>query len=154
MRSAAVLLLFCLSCSLAPAQCGDGGAIETLLDRFTQDWAHADAAGIACLFEPDADLVTPYGMKVSARASIEQFYARAFQLGYKGSSGGAHVDSTRRIGPDFAILNGAWSITGAHTADGKPRPAEHGLFTAVVVRQNGSGWRIAALREMIPAALP
>ncbi|HEY2750015.1 hypothetical protein [Phenylobacterium sp.] len=44
------------------------------------------------------------------------------------------------------VVDGEWSIRGAHTPQGGARAAEQGLATAVLVRA-GQGWLIAALRE-------
>jgi hypothetical protein len=48
------------------------------------------------------------------------------------------------------MIDGSWSITGAHTAKEEAAPAENGIFSIVAVKDGGS-WRIAALREQTSA---
>lgn len=127
----------------APAAAAEPGA---LLPRFMQAWSAGDARGIAALFAPDADFVSPDGIKASGRSNIEMFYAAAFARGYAGSQGVGEVVSTRMIGPDMALIDGRWRISGARTEAGQARPAERGILAAVL-RKDADGWRIVALRE-------
>src|ERR1044072_8579280 len=66
----------------APALGGD--VAGTLAQAFVRAWDAGDAKGLAALFAPDADIVTPDGTLVSGPEKIEAFYAYVFAQGLKG----------------------------------------------------------------------
>jgi len=111
-------------------------------------WAHADARAMADLFAEDGDLVIPSGDFLRGRSAIQNFYRSVFEHGYAGSQAGSEIKRIRVTGA-MAVVDGGWSITGARDAAGAPRPAEQGLFTAVLKKQGGK-WHVVALREMVP----
>jgi uncharacterized protein (TIGR02246 family) len=123
--------------------------IRQIPQRLSLSWDQTDAKAMASLFADDADLVIPSGDVLSGRPAIQSFYQSVFEHGYRGSHAGAEVKRVRVMGA-MAIVDGAWSITGAKDATGASRPLEQGLFTAVLEKQEGR-WRVSALREMVPA---
>lgn len=124
--------------------------VRALIPAFTDAWNHAQADGIAALFADGGDLVIPTGETFRGRVEIGAFYKSAFARGYRGSVGEAQIVYFRFLGPEVALIDGTWSITGAHDEQQKTRPAERGVFTAVIVQQHGE-WRINALREQTSA---
>jgi uncharacterized protein (TIGR02246 family) len=127
-------LVLCLALAFAaPASADDTSA---LVAKFTQAWDAGDAKGLAALFAPGADLVTPDGKVISGRANIEAFYAYVFAHGYAGVKAEATVVVTRTLAPDLDIVDARWSIG----------DKEKGIMAAVLCR-NADGWRILALRE-------
>lgn len=122
---------------------------KKVLDTFQQGWQAADAHAIADNFDPNGDLSTPDGGHFASRAQIEAFYGAVFDHGYRGSIGAAQMKSVRLVTPDVAVIDGEWSINGAHDAKGTLKTPEGGLFTGVLVKRNGK-WEIFALREMTP----
>jgi uncharacterized protein (TIGR02246 family) len=148
-------LLFCVifACSFRPsvqAESSEELPVRELQSQFLNGWAAADSHAISALFSEDADLVIPTGLFVHGRGNIDLFYSSVFASGYKGSRATSEVTQVRFLKPDVAIVDGKWSIDGAHAADGKSAPAELGIFSLVTVKQDGS-WRIAALREQSSA---
>ncbi|MDQ2945110.1 MAG: SgcJ/EcaC family oxidoreductase [Acidobacteriota bacterium] len=124
---------------------------QNVLDAFQRGWQAADAHAIAENFDLNGDLSTPDGGHFASRGQIEAFYAAVFNNGYRGSIGTAHMKSVRLVMPGVALIDGEWSIDGAHDAKGAAKTPEHGLFTGVLVKRKGSGrWEIFALREMTP----
>jgi len=138
-----LLATLLLAAFAAPAAAEDPSA---LLDQFMKAWSESDAKSIAALFAGDADFVNPDGYKASGRDAIEAFYASAFVRGYAGSRGAGEVVSQREVAPGLVLIDGRWSIAGARTETGAPRPAEQGILSALV-RKDSEGWRIVALRE-------
>lgn len=144
------------SLMLVSAMLAQGPAVpepaEQEIRKMPQDlssaWAHADARAMAGLFAEDGDLVIPSGDFLGGRSAIQNFYQSVFEHGYTGSHAGSEIKRIRVRGA-MAVVDGAWSITGAKDAAGAPRPAEQGLFTAVLKKQGGK-WYILALREMVP----
>ena len=121
-------------------------AIRQTTSHFSAAWNQADAQAVAEVFSEDADLVIPQGLMMNGRSAIAKFYARVFANGYAGSEGTAAVKQIKMVREDLAIVDGEWSITGAHDASGNIRPPERGIFCALVERQSDK-WVIRALRE-------
>jgi uncharacterized protein (TIGR02246 family) len=125
-----------------------GQEIRRLPQDLASAWGQADARAMAGLFTEDGDLVIPSGDFLSGRSAIQDFYQSVFEHGYAGSRAVSEIKRIR-VGGAMAVVDGAWSITGAKDAAGAPRPAERGLFTAVLKKQGGK-WYVMALREMVP----
>jgi uncharacterized protein (TIGR02246 family) len=142
-NSLVVLVLAATTAAAAPAT---SPAVQVLQRGYVEAWDRADAPAIASYFAPDGDFTNPTGFHAQGRADIAAFYAQAFAAGYAGSRGGLKLLRTRLVAPGVMVIDGEWSIRGAHTPQGGARPGEQGLATAVLVRGDGV-WRIAALRE-------
>jgi uncharacterized protein (TIGR02246 family) len=123
--------------------------LQVLLSQFTLAWDKADAAGIAALFEGNADLVIPDGLLVEGRDAIRQFYASVFQRGYRGSRGTARIKHVRPIGSDMVLVDGVWRIDGA-VVRGRAEAPEAGIFN-LVAKHRGPRWAICSLREQTSA---
>jgi uncharacterized protein (TIGR02246 family) len=147
---AALLAAISVSHAWAGSSATDAAG-EALVASFSTAWAHADAGGLAALFAPDADLVTSDGVVAHGSVEIGQFYAGAFERGYRGSSGTAKIAQTRLLAPNIALIDATWSIAGAHNADGSARSTERGTLAAVL-GFGPDGWRVLALRESTSAA--
>lgn len=151
MRRFSSLFVFCAFLLVAPFAKGASleADLQVLLSRFTSAWDQSDAAGIAVLFEGNADLVIPDGLMVEGREAIQQFYASVFRRGYRGSRGTARIKHVRPIGSDMVLVDGVWRIDGA-VLDGQPEPPEVGVFN-LVAKHRGQKWAICSLREQTSA---
>ena len=58
------------------------------------------------------------------------------------------VESVRLLSPDVALVDGRYTQTGL--AGGKDRA----MWTTIVLKRGSDGWRIAAIRNMLPAPAP
>lgn len=123
--------------------------LQVLLSQFTSAWDKSDAAGIASLFEGNADLVIPDGLLVEGQDAIREFYASVFERGYRGSRGAARIKLVRPIGPDMVLVDGVWRIDGAVIA-GQQEAPEVGVFN-LVAKRRGQKWAICSLREQTSA---
>lgn len=151
MRRFSSLFVCCAILLVAPFAEGKSleADLQVLLNQFTSAWDKSDAAGIAVLFEGNADLVIPDGLMVEGREAIQQFYASVFQRGYRGSRGTARIKHVRLIGSDIVLVDGVWRIDGAVIA-GQPEAPEVGVFN-LVAKQRGQQWEICSLREQTSA---
>ncbi len=138
--------LSALAAAAIAAPAGMDAAVAALQQGYIAAWNQADPAKIAGWFAADGDFTNPTGFHAQGRTAIAGFYAQAFAAGYAGSRGGFTVAQARLVSPGVAVIDGEWSIKGAHTPQGAERPMEHGTATAVVV-STAQGWRVAALRE-------
>ena len=130
-------------------------AAQQMMVLFMDAWSHADASGLAHLFAPDGDFISPYGVIARGPAEIERFYADVFACGYGSSQGGGDIVSVRALSPDVALIDAHWSITHAKEATGAARAPEKGTLIAIIGRMP-DGWRILAIRENanVPDAAP
>lgn len=149
------LLCLCVCCAfvlVVPSAKGKSpeAGLQELLGQFTSAWDKSDSAGIATLFERNADLVIPDGLLVEGRDAIQQFYASVFRRGYRGSRGTARIKHVRPIGSDMILVDGVWRIDGAVIA-GKQEAPEVGLFS-LVAKHRGRRWMICSLREQTSAS--
>jgi uncharacterized protein (TIGR02246 family) len=135
----------------APVPEAASGATTELLNDFMRAWSNADAASLASLFAADADLITPDGIVSRGPAEIQVFYAAVFARGYRGSQGRGLIEHVRMLTPDLALVDGTWSIDGAHNPDGSPRARQQGTLVSAMSR-SGSAWRILFIRESTSAA--
>jgi uncharacterized protein (TIGR02246 family) len=147
---AACVLIFCGSFIVwgSMAQESAEQEIRKMPQSLTAAWDKSDSQAMASLFADDGDLVIPSGDVMSGRAAIQSFYQAVFARGYKGSHAGSEIKRVRIAG-NTAIIDGTWSINGVSDKNGTLRPAEAGLFTALLERKDGK-WYIVALREMVP----
>lgn len=137
--------------SLASTALARDPTAAPLVNRFMRAWSASDAAALGALFENDADFISPSGILAEGRPSIQAFYAAAFARGYAGSVGAGEVVRERRLSADLLLVDARFSISGARAADGSARPSEKGILAAVL-RREGAGWKIEALRESEGAA--
>jgi uncharacterized protein (TIGR02246 family) len=56
------------------------------------------------------------------------------------------VETIRFLSPEIAIVDGHYDLAGATAAD-----ARH-MWTTLIVKRLADGWKIAAIRNMLPAA--
>jgi len=123
---------------------------EAVLQHYVLSWDHADAQAIAGAFAHDGDFISPDGLHARGPGEIEAFYQGAFARGYAGSTGRFSPRVVRRLAPGVIAVDGEWSITGARDAQGRPRPPESGIATAVLV-EGPKGWQVGLLREQAGA---
>lgn len=152
-RSANWLFLF-LALAVAPTVLADSrsqdeAAIKNLIESFTAHWHNSDAHGLSMFWISDGDFVNPDGAVMKGRQEIEGFYAKAFSIGYAGSTATATVDGLRFLKADLAIVDGEFDIAGAVTSDHVELPAERGRYTTIVKKEDGRWW-IVSNREMEP----
>lgn len=131
----------------APApQSSPQDAAGQMMALFMGAWSQGDANGLAHLFAPDGDFISPYGVVARGPVEIERFYADVFAHGYGSSQGGGDIVSVRALSPDIALIDAHWSIAHAKDASGAGRAPEKGTMVAVIGRMT-EGWRILAIRE-------
>jgi hypothetical protein len=55
------------------------------------------------------------------------------------------VETVRLLGPDVALADGRYEIAGGTAGDRK-------MWASILLRRTTAGWRIAAIRNMLPAS--
>jgi uncharacterized protein (TIGR02246 family) len=126
------------------AQSGDEAAVRKVVQKYMDARDQNDSRAIEAIFTADADQLVSSGEWRKGRAEVVKGTMASSQ-----SSGGKRtitVTSVRFLAPTVAIADGHYDLTGL--AGGATR----NMWTSIVVVRAADGWRIAAIRNMLPAA--
>jgi uncharacterized protein (TIGR02246 family) len=102
-----------------------------------------DAPAIESLFTPDADQLVSSGEWRKGRPEVVKGTMASSQ-----SNGGKRtitVESVRLLTPGIAIADGRYDLAG-----GTGGETRH-MWTSIVAVKTPDGWKIAAIRNMLPA---
>jgi len=125
------------------AQSGDEAAVRQVVQKYMDARDRNDPHAIEALFAADADQLVSSGEWRKGRAEVVKGTMASSQ-----SSGGKRtitVTAVRFLAPTVAIADGHYDLTGL--AGGATR----NMWTSIVVTHSADGWRIAAIRNMLPA---
>ncbi len=128
----------------APAQSdGDSAAIRELVLQYVDARERIDPAATAALFTEDADQLVSSGEWRKGRDQVVEGSMKSS----KASTGKRTIEvaTIRFLSTEIAIVDGHYDLAGATAAD-----ARH-MWTSLVVKRTPSGWKIAAIRNMLPA---
>ncbi|MDR3703043.1 MAG: SgcJ/EcaC family oxidoreductase [Candidatus Sulfopaludibacter sp.] len=137
--------LRCLA--LAGCLLAQGPAEEAAIRQVVQKYVDAreskDAQGIEALFTSDADQLVSTGEWRKGRAAVVKGTMASSQ-----NSGGTRtitVTSVRFVAPGVAIADGRYEISGMTNG------ASRKMWASLTLTRVADGWRIAAIRNMLPA---
>jgi uncharacterized protein (TIGR02246 family) len=119
---------------------GDEAAIRQVVQKYVDARESMDAKAIEALFTEDADQLVSTGEWRKGRGEVVKGTMASSQ-----SSTGKRtitVVSVRFPAPGVAIADGRYEIAGAVTRS---------MWTTLVLTRGSDGWRIAAIRNMLPA---
>jgi|SRR5450432_588247 len=136
--------VFFLSAACLFAQSGDEAAVRQVVQKYMDARDQNDPRAIEALFTADADQLVSSGEWRKGRAEVVKGTMASSQ-----SSGGKRtiaVTSVRFLAPGVAIADGHYDLTGL--AGGSTR----NMWTSIMLARGADGWRIAAIRNMLPAA--
>jgi uncharacterized protein (TIGR02246 family) len=120
----------------------DAVAVNEIVKRYVDARERADAKAIAALFTSDADQLVSSGEWRRGREEVVMgTLASSKQTGGKRT---ITVETIRFPSADTAIADGRYEITGGATGDRR-------MWTTFVMTRTKDGWRIAAIRNMLPA---
>jgi len=134
------LLLAVLPLAAQPAP---EAAIRDLVARYVDAREHRDAKVLESLFTSDADQLVSSGEWRKGRDALVRGTLASSEA--TGGRRSIAVESVRWLGPDAAIADGRYEI--AATAAGQTRR----MWTTILCLRTNEGWRIAAIRNMLPA---
>ncbi len=121
----------------------DEAAVREVVNQYVSARDLVDAAAIARLFTEDADQLVSSGEWRKGRDEVVKGTLASSQ-----SAAGKRtimVESVRFISPDVALADGRYEIAGTGGA-----PTRR-MWTSLLMKRTPSGWRIAAIRNMLPA---
>ena len=137
---AGVLLASAGLAAQTPSASTDEPAVREVVRRYVNARELKDPAAIEALFTADADQHTTSGEWRRGRAHIVPGTLESSKR--NPGTRNITVQAVRFITPDVAIADGPYEITGA---TGTRR-----MWATLVLKREAGGWRIAAIRNMIP----
>ena len=120
----------------------DEAAVRDVVKRYVDAREKSDAAAIAALFTSDADQLVSSGEWRKGRDEVVKG-----TLASSKRTGGTRtiaVETVRFPVKDVAIADGRYEITGAAAGDRR-------MWSTFVMTRTKDGWRISAIRNMLPA---
>jgi uncharacterized protein (TIGR02246 family) len=124
----------------------DEVAIRAVVQAFLDTREANDATALGALLTPDVDQQQTSGNTRRGREAVV-----TGSLTTQQSTGGKRtitIDSLRFVTPDVAIADGRYDSVGR--ADG----TDQRMLTSMVLRREAGAWKIAAIRNMLPATQP
>jgi len=142
MKTICLTLIFAYFLS-AQSPAGDEAAVREVVRKYVDARDNIDAQATEALFTSDADQLVSSGEWRKGRAEV----VRGTMASSRSSSGKRTitVTSVRFIAPGVALADGRYEIAGQAGA------AARRMWTTLVLTQGQGGWRIAAIRNMLPA---
>lgn len=122
----------------------DETAVRELVARYVDARDHPDAKTIEALFTADADQLVSSGEWRRGRDAVVRGTMASSE-----ASGGKRtitVETVRFLDGTTAIADGRYEIAGTNGT------AARRMWTSIICKRTPAGWRIAALRNMLPAA--
>jgi dTDP-4-dehydrorhamnose reductase len=127
----------------AQAPAGDEAAVREVVAKYVDAREQRDASAVEALFTADADQLVSSGEWRKGRPAVVRGTMASSQ-----STGGKRtitVESVRFVAPAIALVDGRYELT--ELAGGATRR----MWTTLVVTRGPDGWRIAAIRNMLPS---
>ena len=138
-----LIFLFLISVPICAQSSPDDSAIRELVRKYVAARELADPKAIEALFTRDADQLVSSGEWRKGREGVVAGTLRSSQ-----STGGTrtiNIETVRFLSPDVAIADGRYQIAGLEGG------STRNMWTTFVVTRESGEWRIAAIRNMLPA---
>lgn len=119
--------------------------VRSIPVQWEQAWNGHDMKALASLFTEDADFVNVGARHWKGRGQIEKEHAARLKQ-FLDSVWSTKTVTVQFLEPDLALVHVAWALAGDKDPDGTQRPPREGLFTWVVVSQDGN-WLIRAAQN-------
>ena len=122
----------------------DEAPIREIVSKYVDARERMDPQAVASLFTSEADQLVSSGEWRKGREAVVRGAMASSR-----STGGKRtitVEQVRFVTPDVAIADGRYELTGL--SGGTTRS----MWATIVVQKTSAGWRIAAIRNMLPAA--
>ena len=124
------------------ARTKDEAAIRDVVKEYVAARERRDAAAIGALFTSDADQLVSSGEWRRGRDELVKGTLASSQR--TGGNRTITLETIRFPARDVAIADGRYEITGGAGGDRR-------MWSTFVMTREGGGWRIAAIRNMLPA---
>jgi uncharacterized protein (TIGR02246 family) len=139
---------FLLVCARAQSNSPDSesAAIRKVLDDFVAAFNRHDAHGWAMPFGEDGEFTNVSGFTRHGQKEVEERFQELFAGPLKDAHRTYKVRHLRLVRPDVAAVDAEWELVGSRAANGSENPVRKGIFTWVMVKQDGR-WMFADFHE-------
>lgn len=145
-RTALSCLLIVAACSTTSAQSPskeDYAAVREVVRKYVEAREARDAKAVEALLTPDADQVVSDGTWRRGREALVQGMLESSRK--NPSKRTIEVESVRLLGTDVALADGPYTQAGG-AAEARA------MWTTIILSRTPGGWKIAGIRNMLPAA--
>jgi uncharacterized protein (TIGR02246 family) len=143
MRSQCLVCLI-MAVSLFAEGPGDEAAIRDVVKKYVDARDRKDPKAVEALFTNDADQLVSSGEWRKGRPEVVRGTLASSQT--NAGKRTIAIESIRFVAPNVALADGRYEI--APVAGGESRK----MWTSFVLTRGSDGWRITAIRNMLPAA--
>lgn len=121
---------------------------------FAEAWNRRDAAGIAALFDEDAEFVNVVGLWWHSRADIERAHAYGLARIFPDSTLTVREVRVKGLSEQIAIVHARMRLAGQTPIGGTERPQPRTNVFSFVVHRTPEGWRCASAHntDVVPGA--
>jgi len=126
------------------ARTGDETAVRQVIQRYVEAREARDAKDIEPLLTPDADQLVSDGTWRRGRDELVKGMLDSSRRNPARRS--IAVESVRMLTPDVALADGRY------TQKGRDGGKDREMWTSITLKRGADGWRIAAIRNMLPAS--
>ncbi len=127
----------------APEEGGGEAAIRQVIQRYVDAREASDPKAIETLFEPDADQLVSDG---TWRSGARQLVAGMLESSRKNPAKRTiSINSIRILTADVALADGRYLQKAREGGN------DRDMRTSITLKRGPLGWRIAAIRNMLPA---
>lgn len=132
-----LLLLFILAGNFVWAQSADEITVREVVRKYVDARDHPDARALEALFTRDADQLVSSGQWRKGREEVVRGTVASSQN--ETGKRTITVESVRFLAPGVALADGRYEI------------GERKMWTSLLITREGASWKIAAIRNMLPA---
>jgi uncharacterized protein (TIGR02246 family) len=147
MKRCLLLVIACAACTAqtrtTTSNAAEEAAVKDVVARYVDARDHKDAKATEALFTQDADQLVSSGEWRKGRDAVVRGTMASSE-----SSGGKRtitVETVRFVAPGTALADGRYEIAGMNGA-----PTRR-MWSTFLITRTPDGWRIAAIRNMLPA---
>jgi len=115
--------------------------LQPLLDNIAACMDRGDAAEAAKLFDEDANLISPTGMRGSGQAGVLKVLAADMASILKGAHSHFTIEAVRQIG-DAAFIDAFHEVTGSKASAGRAME----IHAVLVAQKKGGSWKLIEAR--------
>lgn len=127
-----------------PAPETEEAAVRRLIQRYVDARELSDPLAIGSLFVADADQLVSDGTWRRGRTALVDGMLESSRKNPAKRT--ITVETVRFLGPEFALADGRYVQQAA------PGGKDRTMWSSFTLRKTADGWRIAAIRNMLPAA--
>jgi len=131
-----------LTCAFCQTSSTYSKSDQTKLQDLSIKWEHFwnvhDMDSMGTMLNANVDFVNVAGIWLKGKTeTIRDHKEKHLGVVFKNSVWTTDTVAIKYIKPDIAVIHLGWGLSGDNDPDGTPRKPRHGIFTWVVIKENG-----------------